>query len=167
MEYVDEHPVVDHQVRFIDRAPITDGEAEYVKDGQVVVWLVQARCQPPSYHPIKPESEERYRFNVQKVERVAVLTGDLRQSAVQYLNDPDQRQGYLAFEAPRFPDTPTKNDTPKVDQEPEASLDDPAPYAWEYVQSSLDDAGVEVVGSVYRGPESETQRLLRETWGEQ
>lgn len=102
MEFIDDHPVTEHRVRFTERTDISERDAAHVRDGAVVVWIVQAECQPPSYHPVAKDSEDRYRFNVQRVQRATVLTGTLRESAIHYLDDPDQRQGYFAFEAHSF-----------------------------------------------------------------
>lgn len=101
MEFIDDHPVVSHQVSFKNRAEITDQQAKQVKDDMVVAWLVRTRCQPPSYHPVGRDSGERYRFNVQKVEDAVPLDGDLRAQALAYLeHGPDQ--GYVDFGNPRF-----------------------------------------------------------------
>jgi hypothetical protein len=175
MEFIDNHPVVAHRVRFTDRTEITDQDAHLVRDGSTVVWIVQASCQPPSYHPTGKDSEDRYRFNIQKVHRAAVLTGVVREQAMAYLADPSQRQGYFGFEAPRY--------SGDEDVEPEPYDADvhmpqgdlplfelgelyPADKA-EPVGFLDHEDSVEVVGSIYRpGHESPTQKLLRETWGE-
>lgn len=163
MEHIDGHPVVNHKVRFTDRADITVDDATHVHDGDTVIWIVQARCQPPSYHPTGKDSFDRYRFNVQKVERAAVLSGIQAEAAVAYLDDPTQVQGYLSFAAPRYPDLDGEPVAPEVD----VDTDTAEPEAWEpYPTDSLPlfDGDVRVVGSVY-SHETETQRLLRETWG--
>lgn len=164
MEFIDNHPVVDHRVRFTDRVGITEHDAELVKDGQVVVWIVQSICLPPSYHPFARDSEDRYRFNIQRVERAAALSGPLRESALAYLDDPDQRQGYLAFEAPRHAAEELR---PPEDWLP--SSDEPEPYRAEPLFAHEESVPVDIDGDVirhplYTGPESETHRLLRE-WG--
>lgn len=101
MEFIDDHPVVSHQVRFKNRTDITAEQAQLVKDDLVVVWLVRARCQPPSYHPVGRDTAERYRFNVQAVEGAAPLDGDMRTQALAYLeHGPDQ--AYVEFGNPRF-----------------------------------------------------------------
>lgn len=164
MEHIDGHPVVNHKVRFTDRTDISDADAKAVRDGDTVIWIVQARCQPPSYHPTGKDSFDRYRFNIQKVERAAVLTGIQAEAAVAYLDDPSQVQGYLSFAAPRYPDL----DEPVV-LTPVPDTGEEEPEAWEpYPTDSLPlfDGDTRIVGSIYRaGHESETQRLLRETWG--
>lgn len=101
-EFIDGNPVTRHVVRFKDRAQISDIDAEAVKDGAVIVWIVRTRCQPPSYHPIGHGSDERYRFNVQTVEAAAVVHGDLRDGALAYLDDPTQTQGRLIFGHPTY-----------------------------------------------------------------
>lgn len=167
MEFIDNHPVVAHQVRFADRTEIIDQDAEHVRDGVTVVWIVQSVCQPPSYHPVEKDSEDRYRFNVQKVQRAAVLTGVLREQAIAYLDDPDQRQGYFGFEAPRH--EAENDDEPEVVMAPDDWLTaEPQPWPADRPMFELDDPSREVVGSLYRpGHESPTQKLLRETWGDQ
>lgn len=170
MEYIDGHPVVQHRVRFTQRAEISEPDAEHVKDGATIVWVVQAVCQPPSYHPAAKSSEDRYRFNVQRVERAAVLVGDAAEQALAYLADPSQTQGYLRFtEAPRHPEGGNGVHHPAEDKLPFTDLpldDEDEPYTFDPSGPLLDDGQVEVVGSIYRsGHESETQRLLRENWG--
>lgn len=101
-EHIDGHPVTSHVVRFKDRATITDRDAQAVRDGAVVVWIVRTVCQPPSYHPVKKDSDERYRFNIQDVKAAAVLHDELRDGALAYLDDPTQTQGRLVFDAPVY-----------------------------------------------------------------
>lgn len=101
-ELVDGKPVVSHVVRFKDRVTITDTDAEAVRDGAVVVWIVRTVCQPPSYHPTKKDSDDRYRFNIQNVKAAAVLHDELREGALAYLDDPSQTQGRLVFDAPLY-----------------------------------------------------------------
>lgn len=164
MEFIDDHPVVSHSVRFTDRTEIAEADAPHVRDGAEMVWIVQAACQPPSYHPVTKGSEERYRYNLQRVERAVVLTGALRESAIAYLDDPEQRQGYLAFEAPRY----SGEDTEKTEPDWHGADDDEEhPAAVDLPLFDLDDPSVEVVGTIYRpGHESPTQKLLREAWGQ-
>jgi hypothetical protein len=99
-EFIDGNPVLSHVVRFKDRTEITDTDANTVKDGEVILWIVRTRCQPPSYHPIEKDGDERYRYNIQEVQAAAVLHGDLRDGAIAYLDDPTQRQGRFVFTAP-------------------------------------------------------------------
>lgn len=101
-ELIDGNPVVSHIVRFKDRVTINEVDAEAVRDGAVIVWIVRTVCQPPSYHPIKKDSDERYRFNIQDVKAAAVLHGELRDGALAYLDDPTQTQGRFVFEAPLY-----------------------------------------------------------------
>lgn len=101
-EMIDGNPIVSHVVRFKDRTTITDTDADTVRDGAVVVWIVRTVCQPPSYHALKKDSDERYRFNIQNVKAAAVLHGELRDGALAYLEDPTQTQGRLVFDAPVY-----------------------------------------------------------------
>jgi hypothetical protein len=101
MEFIDDHPVVAHRVRFRNRVEINDSQADLVKDDMVVAWLVRARCEPPQYHPVTKDAEERYRFNIQAVDSAVPLAGVLRDQALAYLEHGDQ-QGYLDFNVPRF-----------------------------------------------------------------
>lgn len=161
MEFIDDHPVTSHRVRFRDRVEIGEADAEHVRDGAVVVWLVKARCQPPSYHPTKRDGEERFRFNIQKVEEAVVLHGVLGESALAYLADPSETQGYLGFEAPRYPELPR---APEPTYEPIEFAEAPEPRG-DREEFGWDDS--HVVGSVYgRGHEGRTQQLLKEAWGE-
>jgi hypothetical protein len=75
MEFIDDHPVVAHRVRFRGRADITDDQANLVRDNNTMVWLVRARCLPPQYHPISADGDERYRFNIQDIEGAIPLDG--------------------------------------------------------------------------------------------
>ena len=102
LELIDGNPVVSHVVRFKDRTEISDEDAQAVRDGAVIVWVVRTRCQPPSYHPVAKDSDDRYRFNIQQVQAAAVLHGDLREGALAYLDDPIQ--GRFVFDAPTYPD---------------------------------------------------------------
>lgn len=104
MELIDGNPVVRHVVRFKDRTQISENDATHVRDGAVLVWLVKARCEPPSYHPLEKDSDNRYRFNVQVVQAATVLAGKLRDGALAYLDDPTQDQGHLVFDHPIFPE---------------------------------------------------------------
>lgn len=101
-ELIDGNPVVSHVVRFKDRVTITETDAEAVRDGAVVVWIVRTVCRPPSYHPTKKDSDDRYRFNIQDVKAAAVLHDELREGALAYLDDPTQTQGRLVFDAPLY-----------------------------------------------------------------
>jgi hypothetical protein len=101
-ELIDGNPVVSHVVRFKDRTTITDRDAEAVRDGAVVVWIVRTVCEPPSYHPVAKDSDDRYRFNIQDVKSAAVLHGELREGALAYLDDPTQTQGRFVFDAPLY-----------------------------------------------------------------
>jgi hypothetical protein len=157
--------VTDHRVRFADRTDITDTDAEHVHDGDVVIWIVQAECQPPSYHHSAPESDDRYRFNVQKVQRAVVLTGELRDGAIHYLDHPDQRQGYLAFEAHSF--GPNGLHDPLDEPQPEPEPEPVMVPAYEHDDYLPLDDDVQVIGSIYGpGHRGETQSMLREAWGE-
>jgi hypothetical protein len=159
-------------VRFADRVDIDERDAQAVRDGEVLVWLVQAECQPPSYQRMKADSEERCRFNGQKVLRATPLAGSLAESAIAYLDHPNQDQGWLAFSSPYYdgeihdptaelpPGTCpiclgnlTESGTCETGHKPIANSED-------------DDQGTTVVGSIY-GPEhrGDTQRLLDEAFG--
>lgn len=150
MEFIDEHPVISHRIRFADRSDIDDADAVHVRDGAVILWIVEAVCQPPSY---SKDGDGRCRFNVQKVKRAGVITGDARDAAFAWLDNP--QQGRLVFEAPTYPE-------PVLEPEPE-----PVAHQEATVLHPFDGAGSEIVGSIY-GPthRGETQHLLRETWGE-
>lgn len=100
MEFIDDHPVVSHQIGFKNRTEISDREAQLVKDDMVVVWLVRSRCLPPSYHPVGRDGDERYRFNVQKVVDAAPLDGEVRAQAIAYLEH-GPHQGFVDFGNPR------------------------------------------------------------------
>jgi hypothetical protein len=106
LELIDGNPVVSHVVRFKDRTTITDTDADAVRDGAVIVWIVRTRCQPPSYHPVAKDSDDRYRFNIQTVEAAAVLHDELRDGAIAYLDDPTQNQGRLIFGHPTHTSEP-------------------------------------------------------------
>lgn len=86
MEFIDDHPVTSHRVRFQGRAEITEIDAGHVKDGNVMAWLVRTRCQPPQYHPLARDADDRYRFNIQAVETAMPLTGSARDAALIRLN---------------------------------------------------------------------------------
>jgi hypothetical protein len=101
-ELIDGNPVVSHVVRFKDRTTITERDAQAVRDGAVVVWIVRTVCEPPSYHPVAKDSDDRYRFNIQDVKSAAVLHGELREGALAYLDDPTQTQGRFVFDAPLY-----------------------------------------------------------------
>lgn len=102
LELIDGNPVVSHVVRFKDRTTISETDAEAVRDGAVIVWVVRTVCEPPSYHPIRKDSDDRYRFNIQDVKAAAVLHGDLREGALAYLDDPTQTQGRFVFDSPTY-----------------------------------------------------------------
>jgi hypothetical protein len=101
VEFIDDHPVVAHRVRFRNRVEIGEDRAGLVKDDMIVVWLVRSRCEPPQYHPVTKDAEERYRFNIQAVEQAVPLDGAVRDQALVYLEHGID-QSYLDFGAPRF-----------------------------------------------------------------
>lgn len=101
MEFIDDHPVVAHRVRFRNRVEIKEDHSGLVRDDKVVVWLVRARCEPPQYHPVTRDAEERYRFNIQAVEEALPLAGVVRQEAIAYLQHGGD-QGILDLSVPRF-----------------------------------------------------------------
>lgn len=101
MEFIDEHPVVAHRVRFRNRVDVSEAHADLVKDDMVVVWIMRTRCEPPQYHPVTKDAEERYRFNIQAVEAATPLAGALRDQALAYL-ETGADQGYLDLNVPRF-----------------------------------------------------------------
>lgn len=101
MEFIDDHPVVAHRVRFRNRVEIGEDRAGLVKDDMIVVWLLRSRCEPPQYHPVTKDAEDRYRFNIQAVEHAVPLDGAVRDQALAYLeHGPDQ--SYLDLGVPRF-----------------------------------------------------------------
>jgi hypothetical protein len=164
IELIDGNPVVSHVVRFKDRVEITDTDAEAVKDGAVVVWIVRTRCQPPSYHPVAKDSEDRYRFNIQEVEAAAVLHGTLRDGAIAYLDDPTMNQGRFVFDHPTYWEP---GDAETVDicefgkKDPVATI---TLADFESADTAVieqdDDGTVHVVGNVYGPTGSEIQRLI-------
>lgn len=85
MEFIDGHAVTRYSVRFRNRSEITEAEADVVKDGNIICWLVRARCQPPAYTPVAKDEEDRLRLSVQDVQTAVPLTGNLRDSALTYL----------------------------------------------------------------------------------
>lgn len=101
MEFIDDHPVVAHRVRFRNRVDIAETHGELVKDDMTVLWLVRTRCEPPQYHPITKDADERYRFNIQAVEDAIPLAGQIRDQGMAYLEHRGL-QGYLDFNVPRF-----------------------------------------------------------------
>lgn len=105
MEFIDDHPVVSHRVRFRNRVEIADDQAGLVKDDMTVAWLVRTRCLPPQYHPVNGEDEERYRFNIQAVQHAVPLAGVMRDQALAYLEH-GGHQGYVDFGVPRFKQDP-------------------------------------------------------------
>lgn len=179
MEYesIDGNPVVSHLVRFKDRVTITDEDAQHVRDGAVIIWILRTRCQPPSYHPVEKDSDDRYRFNIQSVQAAAVLHGELREGAIAYLDDPTQGQGRLRFVAPTYPDDePVDAKDSSVWREtattfpPHAvDIDTPLP---DFPDSAyppggtplevdlIDEGAVRTAGSIYGDRGSDTQKLL-------
>jgi hypothetical protein len=151
-EFIDGNPIVSHVVRFKDRATISETDAEDVKDGAVVVWIVRTRCEPPSYHPVAKDSDDRYRFNIQKVEAAAVLRGPQRDGALAYLDDPTQNQGRFVFESPTFP--PNWGPTPVSVEALDAATQEPLP-----------DPDTPERIPIYQHP-SPTQALIAEMWDE-
>lgn len=101
MEFIDDHPVVAHRVRFRNRVDVSEANSALVKDDMVVVWLMRTRCEPPQYHPVTRDAEERYRFNIQAVEDAVPLAGQLRDQGLAYIEH-GGLQGYLDFNVPRF-----------------------------------------------------------------
>lgn len=97
MEFIDGHPVTETRVRFRQRATVAENQTSVVRDGDLLVWLVKARCRPPQYYPTGRDEEERYKLAIQDVEEVAPLDGALRESAIVYL-DHGHDQGYIATE---------------------------------------------------------------------
>lgn len=175
IELIDGNPVVSHVVRFKDRTTISERDAQAVKDGAVVVWIVRTVCEPPSYHPMTKDSDERYRFNIQDVKAAAVLHGELREGALAYLDDPTQTQGRFVFDAPVY-----NGDDPGPAQVTETlvfrevgenwlgPLPDLPESAYPPGSTPLDvdlldddDASVRVAGNVYGEDGSDTQRLLQ------
>lgn len=189
MECIDDHPVVNHRVRFRGRADITEDQAPLVRDGHIVVWLVRTRCRPPQYHPVTADSDDRYRFNIQDVEAVVPLDGEPRNQALAYLDHHPHAQGYLHLEIPRHPETSLDPDLDldrdlsdalayleahNVRRPGETLLDvltrilepppEPQPAPAPLPAPSGQD--VEVVGSVYRnGRPGATQAILEEQFG--
>lgn len=194
LELIDGNPVVSHVVRFKDRTEISERDAEAVKDGAVVVWIVRTRCQPPSYHHTTKDSDDRYRFNIQAVEAAAVLHGELRDGALAYLDDP--AQGRFVFDAPTYgPDDepaeitsnlvfrevdlatiaePVPLEPYRVEPEPEVEVVEPPVTAEERARrlaealadpdSANSETFTRVVGHVYGNHESNTQKLMSEMW---
>jgi hypothetical protein len=103
MEFIDDKPVVAHAVRFRSRATISETDARLVRDGNIVAWLVRARCGPPSYGAAAGDEDDRCRLNVQVVEQVVPLDGAEREAALAYLEH-GGAQGYLGFDVPRHDD---------------------------------------------------------------
>jgi hypothetical protein len=194
MELIDGNPVVSHVVRFKDRTEISDRDADAVKDGAVVVWIVRTRCQPPSYHSTRKDSDDRYRFNVQTVEAAAVLHGELRDGALAYLDDPTQTQGRFVFDHPTHGPAEVKEglvfrevDLQTIEEpvplepyrvEPEPELEpEPAPTTTTVEERArqlaeelagpddpVSEAVTRVVGYVYGNHASETHKLMGEMW---
>lgn len=103
MEFIDGKPVVNHLVRFRNRVDINDEAAKAVKDGEIVFWLLRARCLPPQYCEAG-DGDDRYRLNIQAVEAAAPIQGQLRDEANTYLLHGGDAQGYFSLDIPRFPD---------------------------------------------------------------
>lgn len=103
MELIDGNPVIYHRVRFTKRVEIDERYTDELRDGSIVMWLVRARCQPPSYHPVtrKDDDLDRYRLNVQDLEEAIPLTGALRESAIVHMEHGED-QSYLAFQNPSY-----------------------------------------------------------------
>lgn len=191
MECIDGHPVVNHRVRFRGRADITEDDAQSVRDGQTVIWLVRSRCRPPQYHPVTADSDDRYRFNEQDVEVVIPLAGETRNQALAYLDHHGTAQGYLSFDIPRHPSLDLEQT--RADLGLDRDLDDALAYLdahnarrpgetlVDVLRRLLEPEpepgpvplplpppgdGVEVVGSVYRnGHPGATQAILEEQFG--
>lgn len=191
MECIDDHPVVNHRIRFRGRADITEDQAPLVRDGQTVIWLVRARCRPPQYHPVTADSDDRYRFNIQDVEAVVPLDGETRNQALAYLDHHGTAQGYLSFNVPRHPDALDLEQI-EADLGLDRDLDDalaylearnarqageslvdvlrrllePPPAAEAEPASARLGEGVEVIGSVYGpGNSGATRAILEEQFG--
>lgn len=109
MEFIDDHPVVAHRVRFRNRVDVAEAHGNLVKDDMVVMWLVRTRCEPPQYHPVTKDAEERYRFNIQAVEAAVPLAAQNRDEAIAYLEH-GGLQGYLDLNVPRFRQEPLIED---------------------------------------------------------
>jgi hypothetical protein len=180
LEMIDGNPVVAHLVRFKDRATISEIDAEAVRDGAVIVWIVRTVCQPPSYHPMSKGSDERYRFNIQAVQAAAVVHGELRDGALAYLDDPTQTQGRLVFEHPTYSSEdedpgPADIVTSLAFMEtgtvwPPGPLPDLPDTAYGPGNTPLevdfdDDENSHVVGSVY-GPQGSDAHRLLDKWDE-
>jgi hypothetical protein len=103
VEFIDDHPVVAHRVRFRNRVDVAEAHSDLVKDDMVVVWLMRTRCEPPQYHPVTKDAEERYRFNIQNVQGAVPLEGQLRDQALAYIEH-GNAQGYLDLEVPKHPE---------------------------------------------------------------
>lgn len=123
MEFIDGHPVTETKVRFRQRAVVPHHEADRVKDSEVILWLVKARCLPPQYYPVAKDADDRYKLAIQEVEAVAPLDGPARESAIAYLDHgPDQT--YIAEHPPALPfdaalaasDRPTGNEVDEVEE---------------------------------------------------
>jgi len=86
VELIDGHPVMEHQIRFRLRATVDEHYAGEIRDGETMVWLVQALCKPPQYYPLGKDADERYKLAVQDVQAAAPLVGEGRASALAYLD---------------------------------------------------------------------------------
>lgn len=188
MEYIDDRPVVEHQVRFRNRVPVTETDAPLVRDGNTVVWLLRARSSPPLYTSPSPGSEERVRVNVQIVEDAVPLAGSAGESATAYLDwrlDGDTPEGASLFDPAHF-GPGVHGDLYRLrrlledrghlrdDEDPVDTVarllsaavpanEHPQPIAGSPVTAPPEPDGVEVVGTIHRG--ATTQRYLDEAFG--
>lgn len=149
MEFIDDHPVVSHRIRFKNRIDIDEDQARHVKDDRTIVWLVRARCLPPQYHPITADSDERYRINVQAVTEALPLDGEALAQAVAYL-DHGGTQGTFNLDVPVFPEPDGQQVVPfRAD-----------------IPLALEVGEVEVVGSIYPdGHRPASRALIEEAFG--
>jgi hypothetical protein len=102
VEFIDGHPVTDCRVRFRLRAIVEAEHADAVRDGDVIIWVVRARCLPPQYFEVTKDSDERYKLAIQDVEDAVPLTGESRAAAIAFL-DGGRDQLTLPFDAPDEP----------------------------------------------------------------
>ena len=150
MEFIDEHPVVAHRVRFRNRVDVSEAHADLVKDDMVVVWIMRTRCEPPQYHPVTKDAEERYRFNIQAVEAATPLAGVLRDQALAYL-ETGADQGYLDFNVPRFRQEEIFDPNQYGPGAAEHQLNQLAEYLHEIGELHEDDTPVEAVRRLVEG----------------
>lgn len=179
MEYIDDHPVVSYQIRFKNRADISEADAAHLKDGNLVVWLVRTVCEPPSYQTTTKDSPDRRRFNVQAVEEAVPLEGELRSQAVAYLEHGGD-QGFINFDVPQYPEDVgnelaeirallAERDVLQSGESPVDCLRRVLPTPVFALQDrndvaplGSDDPSVEVVGSIYPGGKSRDRQLIEE-----